>query len=85
MARRREAEGLAAAEPPGWVVAFRAADWADADDVPPVEWGFGSQMFGRIRADQRWEAAGRKWMAEHGRDPRDWFRATRPRRTDGTT
>jgi hypothetical protein len=74
---RRRSEGpLNADGVPSWLPAYDPAAWADPTDRPPADWGFGSELWRRIRGHERWSAAGREWL--EARDRRgEWYRLTR--------
>jgi hypothetical protein len=55
------------AAPPGWALEFDPQVWVSSDDVPPADWDWARLLpFGLWRAEQRWHAACRRWVAESG-------------------
>jgi hypothetical protein len=76
---RRRVPAAAASEVPEWLRRFTPADWVDGTERPPEYWARADWGAWRVlSARRRWEAAGRVWLAENGRDPRDWYGLTRP-------
>lgn len=59
---------------PGWVLEFDPDEWASVEDVPPAGWDLGEYVYRQHVAEERWEAAARRWWAEH-RPGESLFRA----------
>lgn len=72
--RRRPPEPGERRQPPSWLVKFDIETWSEPWDDPPAGWEFGSWRWREFRARDRWEAAGREWLAENGWDRSDWYR-----------
>jgi len=55
------------AAPPGWALGFDPELWVSSEDVPSADWDWGRLLpFALWQAEQRWDAACRRWVAESG-------------------
>jgi hypothetical protein len=71
------------AELPDRLRETRVADWIDADEQPPADYGFGDDgMWRQATADSRRAVAGRAWADEHGAGY-DWFQISQAVARDG--
>lgn len=81
MARLRTTAAAAAQEPPRppvpeWVLRFDSARWASPGDGELLNDEATENFSGLLvtrRRRERWQQAGRRWLAEHGYDEAGWY------------